>query len=205
MGRYPEVRAGRQLSGDERRRQVLDAAVLAVVHHGYESVRLRDVAREANVSTGLIQHYFESREQLLLEMFDYAIRGLIDPLVATAASKPPWQVLEQVIVEVTDPVKALTWTEFAGAAARHDEPRKSFREVYEQWQTLVGDTIARGTADKTFTPTLPLPEITNVLVAYVDGSLLGLASRTDVVTPAGIQQGWRLLAGSLLHYEAPQA
>ena len=86
MGTYPSTRLGSEISGDDRRRQVLDAAIRSTVVNGYESVRLRDIAREAGVSTGLIQHYFENRDALLQEMFHHACQELLGKWIHEAAS-----------------------------------------------------------------------------------------------------------------------
>lgn len=201
MGRYPSVRTGGDLTAEDRRGQVLAAAVRCLADRGYESVRLRDIAREAEVSTGLIQHYFESREALLEATFHHACRELIDRWARVSSELSPWAVLDRLLDEVADPVNALTWAEFATASARHESLRDSFRGVYDQWRAVVQAAIERGEADGSFRPTLPPAEIGELLLAYVDGSLLALASRAGVTTPAAVRLGWRVLAGSLLGTE----
>ena len=205
MGSYPSVRTGRELTADDRRRQVLAAAVRCLATSGYESVRLRDIAREAEVSTGLIQHYFDSREELLEATFHHACRELIDRWVSTSGRLAPWTVLEHVLDEVADPVNALTWVEFSTAAARHENLRDAFAGVYEQWHAVVDEAIERGVADGSFSPTLPTDEVGDILLAYVDGSLLALASRAGVTTPERVRRGWRALAGQLLRYAGADA
>ena len=53
----------------DRRDEVLAAAATVMARMGFERMRLRDVATEAGVSIGLLQHYFETREQLGREAF----------------------------------------------------------------------------------------------------------------------------------------
>ena len=48
---------------------VLRVAVQQIAERGYDSVRLRDVATNAGVSIGLLQHYFGSREDLRGRLF----------------------------------------------------------------------------------------------------------------------------------------
>lgn len=205
MGSYPSVRIGRELTAEDRRRQVLAAAVRCLATSGYESVRLRDIAREAEVSTGLIQHYFDSREELLEAAFHHACRELIDRWVSASSRLAPWTVLGRVLDEVADPVNALTWTEFSTAAARHENLRDAFKGVYDQWRAVVGDAIDRGVEDGSFRPTLSTEEVGDILLAYVDGSLLALAARSGVTTPERVRHGWRALARELLRYESPDA
>ena len=61
--------AVRANSADERRRQILDAAVRAFARRGYEACRVGDVASEAGVAYGLVYHYFHSKEELLETIF----------------------------------------------------------------------------------------------------------------------------------------
>ena len=54
---------------EERRRQILDAAVRAFAQRGYHGCRVSDVAREAGVAYGLVYHYYGSKEALLEAIF----------------------------------------------------------------------------------------------------------------------------------------
>ena len=56
---------------EERREQILEAAARVISERGADGTRLADIARKAGVSIGLIQHYFNTRDELLAEAFDY--------------------------------------------------------------------------------------------------------------------------------------
>ena len=60
----------KRVDHQQRRRQIANALWRLVSAHGFNSVSLRQVATEAGVSMGLVQHYFESREQMLLFALD---------------------------------------------------------------------------------------------------------------------------------------
>jgi TetR/AcrR family transcriptional regulator, fatty acid metabolism regulator protein len=53
----------------DRRRQILDAAIRVFARQGFNSCRVSDIAREANVAYGLVYHYFDSKDQVLNELF----------------------------------------------------------------------------------------------------------------------------------------
>jgi TetR/AcrR family transcriptional regulator, fatty acid metabolism regulator protein len=53
----------------DRRRQILDAAVRVFARQGFHACRVSDIAREAGVAYGLVYHYFNSKEQVLNELF----------------------------------------------------------------------------------------------------------------------------------------
>ncbi len=67
----------------ERRRQILDAAVRVFAREGFHSTRVADIADEADVAYGLVYHYFESKEQVLNELFNQRWSLLIEAIEAT--------------------------------------------------------------------------------------------------------------------------
>jgi TetR/AcrR family fatty acid metabolism transcriptional regulator len=54
---------------EEKRRQILDAAVRVFARKGYHTCRVGDIAEEAGVAHGLLYHYFDSKEQVLETIF----------------------------------------------------------------------------------------------------------------------------------------
>jgi AcrR family transcriptional regulator len=61
--------ATRTAAQEERRRQILDAAVRAFAKNGYHASRVSDIAEEAGVAYGLVYHYFESKDAVLEAIF----------------------------------------------------------------------------------------------------------------------------------------
>jgi TetR/AcrR family fatty acid metabolism transcriptional regulator len=54
---------------EDKRRQLLDAAVRVFARKGYHSSRVGDIAEEAGVAHGLLYHYFKSKDQVLEAVF----------------------------------------------------------------------------------------------------------------------------------------
>lgn len=57
MARTPKV-------VEDRREQIIDAAMRAFSQKGYSGATNKDIAREAGITPGLIYHYFENKEDL---------------------------------------------------------------------------------------------------------------------------------------------
>ena len=53
----------------DKRRMILDAAITVFARQGYHSTRVADIADEAGVAYGLVYHYFDSKEEILNELF----------------------------------------------------------------------------------------------------------------------------------------
>src|SRR4051812_16298347 len=58
------TRMARPSVAQARRPQIIDAAMRAILEHGFDGVRYSDVADEAGVAVGTVQHYFGSRDAL---------------------------------------------------------------------------------------------------------------------------------------------
>jgi TetR/AcrR family transcriptional repressor of bet genes len=59
----------KQVDREERRQRIADAVCRLVARQGLEGVSLRHVAAEAGVSMGQIQHYFTTKDEMLLFAF----------------------------------------------------------------------------------------------------------------------------------------
>jgi TetR/AcrR family transcriptional regulator, fatty acid metabolism regulator protein len=59
----------RAVAGEEKRRQLLDAAVRVFARKGYHASRVGDIAAEAGGAHGLLYHYFASKDQVLEAVF----------------------------------------------------------------------------------------------------------------------------------------
>ncbi|MDP8967912.1 MAG: TetR/AcrR family transcriptional regulator [Actinomycetota bacterium] len=53
----------------DKRRLILDAAVVAFAKRGFHACRVSDIADEANVAYGLVYHYFRSKDEVLDTLF----------------------------------------------------------------------------------------------------------------------------------------
>jgi AcrR family transcriptional regulator len=59
----------RDLQAEMRRNQLLDIGLALFAERGFENVSIKDVATQAEVSSGLIYHYFRSKDELLVAIF----------------------------------------------------------------------------------------------------------------------------------------
>jgi AcrR family transcriptional regulator len=114
MARTPKV-------VEDRREQILDAALRAFARKGFVRTTNKDIAREAGITPGLIYHYFASKEALFRAIIDSrsplqvartppphlleqpperGLRGLIRQLLAIAEGEPFVQLIRLFLPEV---------------------------------------------------------------------------------------------------------
>ncbi|MBA3436729.1 MAG: TetR/AcrR family transcriptional regulator [Thermoleophilaceae bacterium] len=61
--------AGARPGALDKRRMILDAAVTVFARQGFHHCRVSEVADEAGVAYGLVYHYFDSKEEILNQLF----------------------------------------------------------------------------------------------------------------------------------------
>ena len=174
-----------------------------MAEHGYEQLRLRDIADAAGVSIGLLQHYFDSREKLLGAAFTRHCTGTLAALEATRRdSTDSWERISAIVgslVRQADPVRsARTWVEFVTAASRHPALRPGLTEVYAAWRRMLRQAIREGRRSGRFAPVVPVADAADLLMTSIDGCLLALASGTDVITVERFERLFIEAAGSVL-------
>ncbi|MET7280115.1 TetR/AcrR family transcriptional regulator [Kribbella sp. NPDC005582] len=85
---------------EQRRREIVHALWQVIAMHGLEGVSLREVAQAAEVSIGRIQHYFDSREALVLAGLERLIAQAGAAYDATAGAAPRDRLLHVLVQQV---------------------------------------------------------------------------------------------------------
>ncbi|MFM8762689.1 MAG: TetR/AcrR family transcriptional regulator [Solirubrobacterales bacterium] len=81
----------------EKRRQILDAAVLVFAREGFHGCRVSDIADEAGVAYGLVYHYFSSKDEILDTLFLERWNLLLEAIAAVdAGDLPPREKLYEI-------------------------------------------------------------------------------------------------------------
>lgn len=172
------TRPGRpSLSQDEiedRKGAVITATLKLISERGTSGIRLKDVAREAGISVGTIQHYFDSREDLIISAYQQHSKNVI-ALIRESFSDTadPWTSLAQTIhdfLHLADfSTRTRLWIEFVAAATRNDELRYLLDEVFLAWKQVIRRIVEVGTADGSFAPQVDVEVAVDALLAQLDG------------------------------------
>ena len=82
------VQPGRRLRPEERREQLLDAALRLAAERDLTSLSVQEIAAYAQVSEGLLYHYFPTKDALLLAAVQRAADALMQALDAVVQGPP---------------------------------------------------------------------------------------------------------------------
>jgi AcrR family transcriptional regulator len=81
--------AERTAAVEDKRRQLLDAAVRVFARKGFHASRVGDIAEEAGVAHGLLYHYFDSKDQVLEAVFHENWRVLLARIASVEETDEP--------------------------------------------------------------------------------------------------------------------
>jgi AcrR family transcriptional regulator len=136
----------------DRRRQILDAAIRVFARQGFHACRVSDIAREAGVAYGLVYHYFDSKDQVLNELFVERWSLLLQAIEEVDSRPiPPRQKLDAVAGFIIDSYRhdpelmkviIVEVTRAANSFGRTHLPE--IRQAYDLIAKIVADAQASG-------------------------------------------------------------
>jgi AcrR family transcriptional regulator len=117
----------------ERRERILQAMAQSVVEEGIQGASLRKVAKRANATTGMITHYYRSKNELIVEALRSA-GSRYRASLATSGVKPGIARLKRRFIERLKDTnnEVPSWKyylEYWAASTRSDELRKHHVEM----------------------------------------------------------------------------
>jgi TetR/AcrR family transcriptional regulator, fatty acid metabolism regulator protein len=142
----------RSIAVEDRRRQILDAAVRVFARSGYHGSRVGDIATEAGVAHGLLYHYFASKDEVLETVFRDNFGELLERFRAVErADEPAPEKLEgiaKILLRTWRNDPALV-TVMVREVARSPQLQAQVDEVREAF-AILERVIAQGQAEGTF-------------------------------------------------------
>ena len=138
----------------DKRRLILDAAVVAFAGRGFHQCRVSDIAAEANVAYGLVYHYFRSKDEVLdtlfLERWDILLAFIAETDTRDVAPREKLHAIAAAIIDFYryDPalMKIIIVEVMRSANSfgmRHSE------KIVEAY-ALIGDIVSKAQAEGTF-------------------------------------------------------
>lgn len=140
------------LSKDERREDILQAAMRVALSEGFNTMTVRRIATEAGVATGQVHHHFASAGELKSLAFVRLIRDLLDAEVV--AENADWRQRLHAILGSDDgafePYIRL-WREAQILASRDLDIKGAYILTMEMWHQETVAIINAGAKAKAFT------------------------------------------------------
>jgi AcrR family transcriptional regulator len=133
--------------GPIRREQICRAAAAVIAREGFAGTTMRMVAQEAGASTGMLNHYFTNRRELLTQALVYVSERSQDRYERAIEGLPPGRrrletLLDSVLGEDAEAIETWhVWINAYGEAVRLPELRRTIEERLRDWFELLGHTL----------------------------------------------------------------
>lgn len=178
---------------ENRRRELIEAAIHVIARHGRAGCTVGRVTREAQLSQGLMNFHFKSMDLLLAAAFDHLAEEFdrIWRARVVQAGTTPWERLSAMIEayfapEVFSSEKLAVWFSFWVDADLRDEFRTAAVKIERRYHREIEPEVARLLAASA------IPEIdreaariTGMLTAMVDGYWLQALLYPKTFRPKG--------------------
>ncbi|MEU6930826.1 TetR/AcrR family transcriptional regulator [Streptomyces sp. NPDC046374] len=180
-------------SADERREQLIDAAIRVMIRDGVAKATTRAVVAEAGLPLGAFHYCFRAKEQLLQSVIERIMLRALDPPAAPPAAELPVDEVVRGTLRAywervrRNPDEHLLTYELTQYALRKpglaDVARGQYRH-YTEVSLRQLETIARRSGAEW---TLPLPVLTRYGLSALDGLTLNwLIDRDDEAASAAL-------------------
>ena len=164
----------RQQLRQERRQQILDAAIAVFAAKGFHAANVSDVAAQAGVSQGTIYWYFESKEELLtaaiLSLFERFGQEALEGFQPDQSPTEKLRALGRSLADLASAAKGLftLFLEFWASSSEREEAGQLWTGVLVQYKDIIVDIIEEGVASGEFKP-VDAGAIVWALMAAYDG------------------------------------
>jgi len=163
-------------TADQRREQMLRAAVEVIIERGYSDSRIADVAERAGTSPALVIYYFKTKDQLLTEAIRFAEDLWYEAGTRRMAAIPSAAGrLEEIVAmsclpeEDTDsPNSWVLWLDLWAQALRHPEVATVRQKFDDRWRQTIYSLVVEGQEAGEFGP-VDAADFAVMLSALLDG------------------------------------
>lgn len=194
---------GARASEQERRSQILQAAVSIAARDGVDGLSARRLAEESGLSHGLVFFHFGSMNALRVELLDHLLAGALDAEVTAAIALLP-SPAEQVAALLDAEIDGLAeqraavelFFEYWSCGRRHDDVRKRIQTAIAAYRGVFAPVVARMVeADPQRWAGVAADQLTTVLVSLVEGYAVQVVLEPDLLDVNGVRQAIRALLG----------
>ena len=179
-----------EAASDDRREQMLRAAIDVIAERGFPETRISDIGRRVGASSALVIYYFGTKDRLLTD----ALRYSEDLFYAEAARRLDAIDGSQAKIEALVRMSCgsdgqgglastwLLWPDLWAQAVRHPEVSKHREELDQRWRDKVAEIVRAGVTSGELAA-VDVDEFTLLLTALLDGLAVQVALGDPTVNP----------------------
>jgi len=175
-----------------RLRELTDVLLRITATRGLDQVSVREVASAAGVSIGAVQHYFATKDEMLVFAFRQVVERTRARVAGIDAGPGPRRALGAALRQLLPLDQARlaecrVYLAFAARAATTPALAALQREALSAIQAELEQALSAATAARTRGPGLDTVLEARLLLAVVDGLMFDAVSAPGTLTPADLE------------------
>jgi TetR/AcrR family transcriptional regulator, transcriptional repressor of bet genes len=186
----------------EQRNRITEAAIRVIGTAGLDKLRLVDVARATDATTGTIAHYFDGKDALL----SAALERVAERLIAAIETPSDRDLIEDAAAVLPSDERSRAdwrvWLSFWGRAIANPALADVNNRYYARMRELLARAIQRRQARREIDPALDPGDAADAVITAVDGLGVRAALAPDDWPPERQQAMMNTILAPLL---APRA
>jgi AcrR family transcriptional regulator len=177
---------------EERRRQILRAAMTCFARRGFHPTTMNDISAEAQISVGLIYRYFDSKDAVITFMASEHLVDLRRVLEQARRAPTLFEALELVSIchceEQPEHIHIAFVADLFAEAARNEQVRVLVRDVTQFFIDSVTDLIANSDEAKTVPPGIVPRTAAEIIVDSMRGMMIRAIADSSTLTASQITE-----------------
>ncbi|AHD11661.1 TetR/AcrR family transcriptional regulator [Phaeobacter gallaeciensis] len=144
-----ERRKFKRATAQERKEALILATLELVAEKGVRGATVRDIAERADVTQGLIRHYFSSKEDLMTAAYEHHMVFISDltfapvaGMAGTARARLAGFVEASLLPPVVEPTAVALWAGFLNKVQQDPQMRQIHQRTYDYFRDKLGELIA---------------------------------------------------------------
>jgi AcrR family transcriptional regulator len=184
---------------EQRRDEIALTACRVVAQYGFEQATIVRIARASGCTTGMIAHYFETKQDIIVAALRLILRRIEERLTHADGAADLLTLLSEALpIDETRYIECAVWMAFWGQVPADKRLRRVNAWLHREYLRLFERCLARGWSDWPRWPSATREQLLRSVVTFINGVTAStVASRAE--WPATRQIGQLRLQLELLH------
>ncbi len=155
-----------------RRDEIALVACRVVAAHGFDQASMVRIAREAGYTTGMLAHYFDSKQDIIIAALRLILRRIEERLTRPVGATPPdllTLLTEALPVDTHRRIECAFWTTFWGQVSADKRLKRINAWVHREYLRLFERCLAQCWPDWPQWPAATREHVLRSLVTFING------------------------------------
>ena len=175
---------------EQRRDEIALIACRVVARYGFEQATIVRIARAAGCTTGMIAHYFETKQDIILAALRLILRRIEERLSQAEGASGLLTLLSEALpIDETRYIECAVWMAFWGQVPSDKRLKRLNGWLHREYLRLFERCLARGWSEWPRWPPTTRAQVLRSVVTFINGVTAStVASRTEWPAARQIEQ-----------------